>query len=120
MKFIKYISILILISLIFSGCSNRGYHLTLTGFQTIPETIVVNQPATICAFYRENSTPDLVKEFHWKVEGFDEEFITYGGILEDIIFTTSGIKNIVVSTEFNDSYVVTNELHFVVNIEPSE
>ncbi len=120
MKLIKPLAILILIVLVFTGCSNREYHLFLTGFETIPETLVVNEPATICVFYHEYGTPDLVKEFHWEVEGFDEEFITYGGILKDIVFTTPGVKNIVVSTEFNDSSVVTNELHFVVNIEPSE
>ncbi|MCK4259822.1 MAG: hypothetical protein KAX49_12635 [Halanaerobiales bacterium] len=120
MKFIKYISILILILLVFSGCSNREYHLFLTGFQTIPKTLVINEPAIICVFYQEAGTPDLVKEFHWQVEGFDDDLVTDGGILRDIVFTTPGTKNIVVSTEFENSSVVTNELHFVVNVESAE
>ncbi len=120
MKFIKCISIFVLILLVFCGCSSRQYHLYLTGFDTIPKPLVVNVPATICVFYQENGTPYLVKKFHWKIEGFDDELITDGGILTDIVFTTPGIKKIEVSTEFEDSSVVTNELHFAVYVSEAE
>lgn len=120
MKSIKILSLLILVLLICGGCSNRDYHLFLTGFETIPGTIVVNEPVIICVFYNEYGTPDLNKEFHWQVEGFDDDFVTEGGILRDLIFTTPGIKNINVSIKYQNKSIITNEMHFVVNVKPSE
>lgn len=89
----------------------------MTGFGSAPQVIKVNQPACIYVTFKEYSTDSIKKQFHWQIEDFQDEFITNSNGVNDIVFSTPGIKHIRVLITSNYPKFITNELQFVVNVK---
>lgn len=104
------------ICLIFTGCLPK-YGLTLTGFTVPGNNAVVNQPFSLCVFYSECSTDQIIKTFHWKIDEYEKEFVTGGGGLDGLKFSTPGLKKVHVSVEADYKNFITNELDFVVDVK---
>lgn len=116
MKKVVVLTLLIALCVILTGCSTK-YILYLTGFKVNPDPAYVNQPVSILLYFRGNVEGSIVTQYHWKVEDYDEEFVTPGNLLYGIKFSTPGFKYVHVTVEADYKNFVSNEINFVVNVK---
>lgn len=118
----SYIILLILLMgiLAVTGCTEPVYHIWITGVSSIyPSHPVINEAVRIWLSIDAAKKIDVQTEFHWQVDGFDEEFITQSNYLE-VTFETPGPKNICVSIVTNDVKVLVNNFYFGLHVFDEE
>ncbi|AZR72859.1 hypothetical protein BBF96_05320 [Anoxybacter fermentans] len=114
MKRILLIFVIIIFTfLTLTGCFGVEpiYQIWITGVRLSPDPAVVNQPVNIWLNYSEVCKIGTKREYHWQIEGFDEEFVTEKSFLT-ITFSTPGLKNGYVYTVTEDKSILTNDFYF--------